>query len=320
MLSVLATALRFTTYEDLGAARRWRFFRLAAHAGGELLSRHGVTPPSSAPAISPPSQAGTAGRASTTTRATTVAVRETDVHVAAPPPPNTVVPPANAAAPPVNRLPVPHMAPAVPTDFVDRPAEGTDLLRSLLTAAAAGERVPTEYSAVGLISSVTGVHGTGGFGKTTLAAWVCHHPEVRTAFPDGVPWASSARTRHASGSSPGRATSSRSSTAPNPRSTPRWRRPANIWAPTPQGRRVLLVVDDVWRREDEPFLRGGSGCVRLVTTRRPGVLEASAPLIRIDRMSSAQSLNLLAAGVEERTPRRSRCSSAPATGRWRSDC
>ncbi|MEV4452848.1 NB-ARC domain-containing protein [Streptomyces mirabilis] len=68
---------------------------------------------------------------------------------------------------------------------------------------------------------------------------------------------------------------------------------------TLEGRRVLLVVDDVWRREDvEPFLRGGSGCVRLVTTRRPGVLDASAPLIRIDRMSSAQSLNLLAAGVE----------------------
>ncbi|MFF4730164.1 hypothetical protein ACFY3M_33480 [Streptomyces mirabilis] len=76
LLSVLATALRFTTYEDLGAARRWRFFRLAARAGGELLSRHGVTPPSSAPAVSPPSQASTAGRASTTTRATTVAARE----------------------------------------------------------------------------------------------------------------------------------------------------------------------------------------------------------------------------------------------------
>lgn len=189
LLSVLATALRFTTYEDLGEARRWRFFRLAAHAGGELLSRHGVLPPSSAPAVSPPSQAGAAGRASTTTRATTVALREPDVH-AATPSANAAIPPANAAAPPANRPPVPHMAPAVPTDFVDRPAEGTDLLRSLLAAAAAGERVPTEgHSAVGLTSSVTGVHGTGGFGKTTLAAWVCHHPEVRAAFPDGVLWA-----------------------------------------------------------------------------------------------------------------------------------
>lgn len=299
LLSVLATALRFTTYEDLGEARRWRFFRLAAHAGGELLSRHGVLPPSSAPAVSPPSQAGAAGRASTTTRATTVALREPDVH-AATPSANAAIPPANAAAPPANRLPVPHMAPAVPTDFVDRPAEGTDLLRSLLAAAAAGERVPTEgHSAVGLTSSVTGVHGTGGFGKTTLAAWVCHHPEVRAAFPDGVLWAQLGQDPPHQRIIAWARDLVTLLTGTEPPVYATVEAAGEHLGATLEGRRVLLVVDDVWRREDvEPFLRGGSGCVRLVTTRRPGVLDASAPLIRIDRMSSAQSLNLLAAGVE----------------------
>jgi hypothetical protein len=37
LLSVLATGLRFSTYENLGEAGRWWFFRLAAHAAGELL-------------------------------------------------------------------------------------------------------------------------------------------------------------------------------------------------------------------------------------------------------------------------------------------
>jgi len=54
LLSVQAAALRFTTYEALGDARRWRFFRLAACAGGELLSRHGTAPPLSARQITSP--------------------------------------------------------------------------------------------------------------------------------------------------------------------------------------------------------------------------------------------------------------------------
>jgi hypothetical protein len=43
------------------------------------------------------------------------------------------------------------------------------------------------------------------------------------------------------------------------------------------GRRVLLVVDDVWSAAQvEPFLIGGPGAVRLFTTRIRGVLPGSA--------------------------------------------
>jgi hypothetical protein len=31
--------------------------------------------------------------------------------------------------------------------------------------------------------AITGVYGTGGFGKTTLARWVCHQPHVEQRFP-----------------------------------------------------------------------------------------------------------------------------------------
>ena len=40
-----------------------------------------------------------------------------------------------------------------------------------------------------------------------------------------------------------------------------------------QGRRILLVVDDVWTAAQvEPFLQGGPGTVRLITTRNSGIL------------------------------------------------
>ncbi|MGW1165791.1 hypothetical protein [Streptomyces sp. NPDC002550] len=37
LFSLVATGLRFSTYENLGDGGRWWYFRLAAHAGGELL-------------------------------------------------------------------------------------------------------------------------------------------------------------------------------------------------------------------------------------------------------------------------------------------
>ncbi|XUL92035.1 hypothetical protein ACQ86D_40060 [Streptomyces galilaeus] len=40
LLSLVATGLRFSTYTNMGDAGRWWYFRLAAHAGGELLGRY----------------------------------------------------------------------------------------------------------------------------------------------------------------------------------------------------------------------------------------------------------------------------------------
>ncbi|MGX1777344.1 NB-ARC domain-containing protein [Nocardia brasiliensis] len=35
---------------------------------------------------------------------------------------------------------------------------------------------------------VVDLHGGGGFGKTTIAAAMCHHPRIVERFPDGVLW------------------------------------------------------------------------------------------------------------------------------------
>jgi hypothetical protein len=64
-------------------------------------------------------------------------------------------------------------------------------------------------------------------------------------------------------------------------------------------RRVLLVVDDVWSAAQvEPFMIGGSGAVRLFTTRIRGVLPGSAQLVRVDQMGRDEAEQLLTAGVD----------------------
>ncbi|MFF4547778.1 NACHT domain-containing protein [Streptomyces sp. NPDC001406] len=58
LLSLLATALRFSTYDDVGDIGRWWFFRLAAHAGGELLKRHEDRPRPTGRPVTAPTSAG----------------------------------------------------------------------------------------------------------------------------------------------------------------------------------------------------------------------------------------------------------------------
>src|SRR5262245_25102215 len=78
-------------------------------------------------------------------------------------------------APRANR--VPFMAPDLRHDFVDRPAEYQALISTLL-----------DRSRLNPLAITTALQGAGGFGKTTLAAAVCHDDEVVTAFDDGILW------------------------------------------------------------------------------------------------------------------------------------
>jgi hypothetical protein len=69
-------------------------------------------------------------------------------------------------------------------------------------------------------------------------------------------------------------------------------------AETLSDRRILIVVDDVWRKQDlEPFLQGGRDCVRLVTTRIDDVLLATAAREKVDATQEAEALSLLSGGL-----------------------
>jgi TIR domain len=70
---------------------------------------------------------------------------------------------------------VPYIPGDLPADFVPRPAEYTTLKAAVLAEA------PEK-----MVALTTALHGAGGYGKTTLANCLCHDPDVRFEFPDGI--------------------------------------------------------------------------------------------------------------------------------------
>jgi hypothetical protein len=67
------------------------------------------------------------------------------------------------------------MPPGLPSNFVPRPAE-YDKLKSLLLSPDRGQPV----------AITTALTGAGGFGKTTLAAALCHDKDIVENFGDDV--------------------------------------------------------------------------------------------------------------------------------------
>ena len=123
----------------------------------------------------------------------------------------------------------------------------------------------------------TGLVGAGGFGKTTLARMVAHDPRVRAEFADGVVWV----TVGEDAAGPDLAAKLVSAARLFDPSAAEVTDPLAAGAVLGRalaGRRVLLVVDDVWSTAQvEPFLIGGGSVVRLFTTRQPGVLPGRPP-------------------------------------------
>ncbi len=167
--------------------------------------------------------------------------------------------------------------PDLTSRVVDRPKLLTQLLDAL-TSSAAG---------------VVAVHGSGGFGKTTLALIASRHDDLRPHFPDGVLWTdigqdlADARLAEKINGLCRRL----GDTHPGP-SDPMQAgmRLGELLA----GRRMLLVVDDVWSPEQlTPFLQGGPNCQRLVTTRDRATLPLGCPTIAVDLMELDQAVRLL---------------------------
>lgn len=142
---------------------------------------------------------------------------------------------------------------------------------------------------------ITAVRGWPGVGKTTLVSAIAHDPEVVQAFPDGVLWAALPDSDRVAVELAG------------------WARALEIggWSPASsvaelssrlraalRDKRMLLLLDDVWElRDAEPFLVGGRGCARLVTTRVSAVAAALAPtpadVYRLDILDDDSGVELL---------------------------
>jgi WD40 repeat protein len=177
---------------------------------------------------------------------------------------------------------VPFMAPDLPPYFVDRPREYEALKDLLLT--------PERSQPVAITTALT---GAGGFGKTTLAAALCHDEDILENFDDGILWVTLGQkpdvlgallTIYAAltGERPGFAGEEDA---------------AFQLAQKLEQRTCLMVIDDVWDAAHlRPFLRGGKTSAHLFTTRDANLASDSVPVI-VDEMREAEAVAMLAKGV-----------------------
>ncbi|MGH3935333.1 MAG: NB-ARC domain-containing protein [Pseudonocardiaceae bacterium] len=151
----------------------------------------------------------------------------------------------------------------------------------------------------GAVGVATGLWGAGGFGKTTMAALLVHHPRVRERFADGVVWVTVAEDD----AGPELAEKVTNVVGLLCGVRPGLTDPLAAGAELGRvlgDRRVLLVIDDVWSAAQvEPFLVGGLATVRLFTTRMRGVLPRGAAAVQVDEMARDEAEQLLTAGVDE---------------------
>jgi len=182
----------------------------------------------------------------------------------------------------LNPTRVPFMAPDLPIGFVQRPHQ-FKALRGLLLE---GERQDP-------VAITTALTGAGGFGKTTLAAALCHDEEIIQAFDDGILWTTLGESPdltgalaklHAglTGERPGFKDAEDAATS---------------LAERLEGKNCLIVIDDVWDPAHlEPFLRGGPGCARLITSRLLQVAtDVQAKRLCVDEMSASEAVAMLTA-------------------------
>jgi NB-ARC domain len=193
----------------------------------------------------------------------------------------------------------------VPEWAVDRPAELAPVV-----AALAGGRA-------GTVGITTGLHGAGGFGKTTLALMVCADRRVRRRFRGQVYWVTVGRDVRGAAAIAAKVNDvikligAVDAAFADPELAGR-----RLGALLDSGPRRLLVLDDVWWPEQlAPFTAGGHRCARLVTTRVPGLLPGRSPMVRVDQMSPDQARSVLTAGLPSLDPTVTN-GLLTVTGRW----
>ncbi len=177
---------------------------------------------------------------------------------------------------------VPFMAPDLPPHFVARPKEYDALKNLLLT--------PDRSQPVAI---ATALAGAGGFGKTTLAAALCHDEDIVENFDDGILWVTLGQTPDV----PGKLLTAYAALTGE---RPGFAGPEDAAFQLAQKlaqRTCLLVIDDVWDAAHlRPFLQGGKSSARLFTTRDANIASVAIP-VNVDEMRREEAVALLSQGV-----------------------
>lgn len=171
---------------------------------------------------------------------------------------------------------------ALPDDYVHRPEEFNRLKRSIM-----------RKDGQSLTAITSALKGAGGYGKTTVAKALCHDPEILASFPDGIIWTTLGENLKPDDLVNKVKALIYSLTRTNPPVESLEVAIAELRVAL-EGRRLLLVLDDVWFASDlKPFLQGGSDCTRLVTTRNENVLPPDVPGVQVDAMRQEEAIQLL---------------------------
>lgn len=123
--------------------------------------------------------------------------------------------------------------------------------------------------------NITAVRGWPGVGKTTLVAKLAHDGAVQLAFPDGVLWTTLGREPSVISKLAewGRALRTNAIMSAQTEAEASAQLTALI-----RGKRMLLIIDDVWEpKHARPFMIGSEGCATLITTRSKTVAGRLTP-------------------------------------------
>eukprot|EP00698_Gefionella_okellyi_P005844 TRINITY_DN1527_c0_g1_i6.p1 TRINITY_DN1527_c0_g1~~TRINITY_DN1527_c0_g1_i6.p1 ORF type:complete len:1174 (-),score=199.90 TRINITY_DN1527_c0_g1_i6:216-3680(-) len=141
--------------------------------------------------------------------------------------------------------------------------------------------------------AAVGVAGMGGIGKTTLCVLVARDPRIAAAFPDGVFWVTlgekcdDARMR-------GVQKELASYLGLDSKQFVTWERGVQLLKEAFEGKRVLLIFDDVWKREllqELQVVDHTAGARILVSTRNKGVVD---DCVSVDVLSESEAYAMLA--------------------------
>ena len=197
---------------------------------------------------------------------------------------------------------IPHNV-EFPTYFVPRDDEMRTILDAL-TGTEGGVRV----------ALTTALLGAGGFGKTTLAKAVCFDDDVLARYTDGVLWLT---VDEGTRSVPELLTALLQQLGPAPKSAD-----ADAlfgeWKEALYTRQCLVVLDDVWKESDaRALVVRETASAFLITTRIPRVATAAeARDCRVDEMTPAQAVSVLAAAFGELADRTRLAALAKKAGHW----
>jgi WD40 repeat protein len=149
-------------------------------------------------------------------------------------------------------------------------------------------------------SAAVGVQGMGGIGKTMLAAALAYDPEVREAFPDGIYWVTIGLRPNLLGLQGNllyQLTGFQSTFATEQEGK-------DMLRDALEGRRALVVLDDVWSGEHaDAFSVTVPPARLLITTRNNQVLVGlGAEEHRVDVLSPSDALMMLAEWVGQKSP------------------